>query len=182
MKHGSLQVFGFEGTPRELLERLVEENQERLLLHFEDVTMHPESLAIPSESHDKHRQQYKAQSFHEILARFASKSIHALGLVNLDLFVPELNFVFGTAQYGGNAIVALPRLRQSYYGQSDDEELFFQRTVKEVFHELGHVLRLRHCTKFCVMQFSNSLVDTDNKPESYCSDCLRKLKWESRTQ
>jgi len=176
LKHVSLQVFGFDGVPRELLERLVEENQERFLLHFEDVTIRTESLAIPGDSYVKSRQQYEAQSFHEVLAGYASKSNHALGLVNLDLFAPELNFVFGTAQVGGSAIVALPRLQQSFYGYSNDGELFFQRTVKEVFHELGHVLGLRHCTNHCVMLFSNSLIDTDHKPENYCSDCLQRLE------
>ncbi|MFX1263344.1 MAG: archemetzincin, partial [Promethearchaeota archaeon] len=103
-------------------------------------------------------------------------STHALGLVDLDLFVPDLNFIFGTAQFGGNAIVALPRLRQSFYGLPDDDSVFFQRTVKEVFHELGHVLGLRHCTNHCVMQFSNSLSDTDRKPDSFCQRCLLLLK------
>ncbi|MFW9888286.1 MAG: FAD-dependent oxidoreductase [Candidatus Thorarchaeota archaeon] len=58
------------------------------------------------------------------------------------------------------------------------EELFFRRTEKEVFHELGHVLGLRHCSKHCVMLFSNSLADTENKPGNYCTDCLQRLELE----
>ncbi|MFX1417183.1 MAG: hypothetical protein ACFFC0_10250 [Promethearchaeota archaeon] len=41
---------------------------------------------------------------------------------------------------------------------------------------MGHVLGLRHCANYCVMQFSNSLADTDDKPESFCTDCRRKLE------
>lgn len=176
MKQGSLQVFGYEGTSQELLARLVEENRERLLLHFTSVSIESRNLPVPEGAYVRSRQQYKAKPFLEMLERHTSHSAHALGLVDLDLFVPELNFIFGIAQYGGNALVALPRLRNSFYGLPDDVDLFFQRIVKEAFHELGHVFGLRHCTNPCVMQFSNSLSDTDNKPDTYCSSCLMRLK------
>lgn len=173
MKQGSLQVFGYEGTSQELLARLIEENRDRLLLHFTKISIESRNLPVPEGAYARRRQQYKAQPFLEMLESHISHSTHALGLVDLDLFVPELNFIFGIAQYGGNALVTLPRLRNSFYGLPDDADLFFQRTVKEVFHELGHVLGLRHCTNHCVMQFSNSLSDTDNKPDTYCISCFR---------
>ena len=182
MKQCSLQIFGYEGTSQELLTRLVEENRDRLLLHFTMVSIESRDLPVPGRAYVKSRQQYKAQPFLEMLESHASHSTHALGLVDLDLFVPELNFIFGVAQYGGNAIVALPRLRNSFYDLPHDDDLFFRRTVKEVFHELGHVFGLRHCTDHCVMQFSNSLNDTDNKPDTYCSSCFMKLKLDPKTQ
>lgn len=143
--------------------------------HFEEIAIYSETLVVPEESYAKSRQQYKARPFLEVLSHYVSRPVHALGLVDLDLFVPELNFIFGSAQYGGNAIVALPRLRQTYYGHPSDDNLFFKRTVKEVFHELGHVLGLGHCNNKCVMQFSNCLHDTDSKPETYCPNCLQRL-------
>ncbi|MFX1603983.1 MAG: archaemetzincin family Zn-dependent metalloprotease [Promethearchaeota archaeon] len=176
MRTGPLRIFGFEKTPREILVRLTHECREWFQHHFEGYTIHPEVLAAPEGSYVKDRGQYKAYPFLETIGRLVSHKTHALGLVDLDLFVPDLNFIFGTAQFGGNAIVALPRLRQSFYGLPDNDSLFFQRTVKEVVHELGHVLGLRHCTNHCVMRFSNSLADTDNKPDTYCQDCLRRLE------
>jgi len=131
---------------------------------------------VPEKAYDVRRGQYKAKPFLEMLESHTNRSNHALGLVDLDLFVPDLSFIFGTAQFGGNAIVALPRLRQSFYGLPDDDSLFFQRMVKEVFHELGHVLGLHHCINYCVMRFSNSVADTDNKPDGYCPDCLWRLE------
>ena len=53
-----------------------------------------------------------------------------LGVVDLDLYTPGLNFVFGQARMGGlAALIALPRLRQSFYGLPEDEALFHQRAV-----------------------------------------------------
>lgn len=143
--------------------------------HFTDVTFRSEKLAVPKKAYDMRRRQHKALLFLRALENYTDYSTHALGLVNLDLFVPDLNFILGTAQFGGNAVVALPRLRQSFYGLPDDDSLFFQRMAKEVLHELGHVLGLRHCFRYCVMSFSNSLADTDNKPDAYCADCIQQL-------
>jgi archaemetzincin len=176
LRFGALRIFGFAGTPKILLTKLLKEDSSRLRDYFEDVTVHPELLAVPEQSYAKERLQFQAKPFIDTLEHCVPQSEHALGIVNLDLFVPELNFIFGSAQFGGNAIVALPRLRQSFYGLQDDDDLFFRRTVKEVFHELGHVMGLRHCTNHCVMIFSNSLADTDNKPSDYCPDCLSKVE------
>lgn len=40
--------------------------------------------------------------------------------------------------------------------------LFFERTVKEAVHEIGHLKGLSHCPDSgCVMHFSNSLRDSE---------------------
>ena len=62
-----------------------------------------------------------------------------VGIVNRDLFVPRLNFVFGLSDpQRHRALVALPRLEQDFYHLSPDHHLFLLRTVKEAIHELGH--------------------------------------------
>jgi archaemetzincin len=176
MKAAPLHIFGFEGTSLGLLARLVNENRERFTRHFGDVVLEPHLLPVPEGAYIEARSQHRAQPFLNVLSEQAGSFAHALGFVGLDLFVPNLNFIFGSAQFGGNAIVAIPRLRQSFYGRPDNETLFYERIVKEVFHELGHVLGLRHCTNQCVMRFSNSLADTDNKPNTYCVRCLLQLE------
>lgn len=99
-----------------------------------------------------------------------------LGITDLDLYVPSMNFVFGEARSPGRvAVVSTRRLRDTTkYG---GEMLFFSRLVKEAVHELGHTFGLTHCDNpSCVMYFSNSLIDTDRKGEDYCDTCQRELR------
>jgi archaemetzincin len=132
-------------------------------------------LPHPSFAWDAQRKQYLADA---VLDRVDSgSSACALAVADLDLYVYRLNFVFGLAdQANRRAIIALPRLRQSYYRLPDDVDLFQQRVLKEAVHELGHVFGLRHCDdRRCVMAFSNSLADTDLKSYDFCSRCRRQL-------
>jgi archaemetzincin len=101
----------------------------------------------------------------------------ALGIVDVDLYVPDLNFVFGEADVATKmAVIATKRLRPEYYGSAQDERLFLERTLKESVHELGHTYGLGHCpNNKCVMHFSNSLADTDIKSSSFCDSCRRNL-------
>ncbi|MCD6247592.1 MAG: archaemetzincin family Zn-dependent metalloprotease [Candidatus Diapherotrites archaeon] len=94
----------------------------------------------------------------------------AIGLTASDLFYRDLNFVFGLASFATKCcIVSWYRLRQA-------EQLFFKRLVKECLHELGHVLGLQHCqNKQCVMSFSNSLAEVDEKQAAYCSNCAEQI-------
>ncbi len=172
---GVLHIYGFDGTPRDVLRRLVVERGQRLSTYFGGVRLEDAEIPLTPEAFDVGRQQYDATALLRELDRCVPAGDHAVALADADLFVDPLNFVFGLARPGGHAIVALPRLRQSFYGLEDDQDLFFLRVAKEVFHELGHVLGLRHCRNRCVMRFSNSLGDTDRKPEEYCESCLRAI-------
>jgi len=100
-----------------------------------------------------------------------------VGIADVDLYVPRLNFVFGEADMvSGTAIVSLCRLGQEYYGLAPDEVLFLERATKEIVHELGHTFGLGHCpNNKCVMHFSNSLADTDLKKVSFCNKCRPKI-------
>ena len=133
-------------------------------------------LLFPRNSYHRWRKQYLADPFLEVLPQ-GGVGIRYVGLVDEDLYVPGLNFVFGVADPDrGRAIVALARLRQDFYGLEPDKELFYERSLKEVVHELGHTWGLPHCPDpRCIMHFSNSLYDTDRKGTQFCERCRQKL-------
>ncbi len=132
-----------------------------------------DALPAPEYAYDPRRRQYAAEAILERL--HPGRAERVLGVVDLDLYVPQLNFVFGLADHRGRrAVIALPRLRESFYGAPDDEALFLARVVKEAVHELGHTYRLGHCrNRRCVMAFSNSLADTDYKGSEFCARCRK---------
>jgi archaemetzincin len=127
----------------------------------------------PDYAYDHKRKQYLSTS---ILNAILGQKEYAhyekiLGMVDHDLFVPELNFVFGQASQKA-AVISLTRLRQTFYHLPEDQTLFHQRILTEAVHELGHTFGLGHCgNPRCVMFFSNSLMDTDRKGSEFCPSC-----------
>jgi archaemetzincin len=144
-----------EGVTEDLIPSLEEIFGQRLCLG--------EPIDLPKGSWHRDRGQYLASSILAVLSHPAHSGDRVLGVVDVDIFAPELNFVFGQADGAGmRALISLWRLRQEFYGLPPDEDLFHQRVVKEAVHELGHTYGLSHCPDpICVMHFSNSLLDTD---------------------
>ena len=129
-----------------------------------------------AQAYNPERKQYLSSRLLEALGG-AEKGERVVGIVDVDLYVPRLNFVFGEADVGsGTAIVSLIRLRQEYYGLSPNRDLFLERATKEIVHELGHTFGLGHCPdNKCVMHFSNSLPDTDLKGPHFCYKCRPRI-------
>jgi len=101
-----------------------------------------------------------------------------LGIVNEDIYSGTYNFIFGRADgiISRIALISVIRLNEIFYNRTEDNSLFEKRTLKEAIHELGHTFGLSHCQNHCVMQFSNSLMEADNKPIRFCKNCLKKVE------
>jgi len=133
-------------------------------------------IPIPPAAFNHRRGQYEGSRILAALARLPLPDAErVLGVVDADCYAPGLNFIFGQASiHGRDCFIALPRLRQSFYGLPEDEALFRQRMLKEAVHELGHTYDLGHCPDpRCVMHFSNSLYDTDGKKAEFCLHCTQ---------
>jgi archaemetzincin len=136
------------------------------------------AIPIPPAAFDQRRRQYLGRRILAALARLdVPDAERVLGIIDADCHAPGLNFIFGQASvHGRDAFIALPRLRESFYGLPEDEPLFRERTLKEAVHELGHTYGLGHCPDpKCVMHFSNSLHDTDVKGAEFCPRCQTQL-------
>ena len=108
------------------------------------------------------RSQYNARCLFKALKE-AQELI--LIIINQDMYLGQLNFVFGTAFLGRGAVVSAYRL--------EDDKVFLR---KECIHELGHVFGLRHGSLPCVMTFSNSVYEAKHKSSKFCDSCQEKLR------
>ena len=135
-----------------------------------DIDSH-DPIAVPENAFNVKRNQYLSSSFLDIIKGLAKDKV--LGVTNVDLYAPRLNFIFGQAEVNGKAaVISLFRLKFDA-----DERKFKDRMVKEAVHELGHTFGLVHCSDpKCVMYFSNCLDDTDFKGKRYCEECKKLLR------
>lgn len=137
----------------------------------------PAAIAEPEQpdksAYNPKRGQYSAQTLLGYLVLSGEENIRILGITDVDLYVPELNFVFGLADASlRTAIISTARFK----GGSDTRKLT-ERAVKTSIHEIGHTYGLEHCRdNRCVMFFSYSLADTDYKEKNFCKKCHRTLK------
>ncbi len=132
-------------------------------------------IPLPDGAHDPDRGQFRARKLLKLTA--VEKGSKVLGITDVDIYVPSLNFVFGLAQKGGRAaLISTSRLVDGLKGPTGLRE-YLERCKKEAVHELGHTFGLDHCRRRkCVMHFSNSLQDTDVKSSGFCNGCARKVK------
>lgn len=138
--------------------------------------------------HPKRKQYLSSAILEKLKTMKGEECERLLAIVGVDLYAPELNFVFGEADFQTRvAVISSIRLRQEYYGVSagsirpENKQLFLERVTKEAVHELGHTYGLPHCPEpKCVMYFSNSLQNTDFKSYSFCGNCKKKLEFEDR--
>ncbi|HDD45206.1 MAG TPA: hypothetical protein ENG63_10165 [Candidatus Desulfofervidus auxilii] len=138
-------------------------------------------ISIPK-AYDSYRKQYLSSPFIQVLLKEKKDNEFILGIVEADLYAPGLNFIFGEAAIlAGVAVIALARLHTSFYGLPEDKNIFKERVLKEAVHELGHLFGLPHCSNpYCVMHFSNSIIDTDKKSAYFCNSCYKKIKDEAK--
>jgi archaemetzincin len=162
----------------DVADEVVDELKEKVRLVFNCPVEIKPGLKQLEDAYDSQREQYPASKLIDsLLALGKGRDERVVGITEVDLYAPGLNFVFGEADIIHKAaIISLCRLRQEYYGLPPDKKLFIQRATKEIVHEIGHTFNLEHCPdQKCVMHFSNCLADTDWKEASFCSKCRPKV-------
>ncbi|NLE00539.1 MAG: archaemetzincin family Zn-dependent metalloprotease [Fibrobacter sp.] len=131
---------------------------------------------IPRGAYEKQRDQYLGDAILAFLRALRSHTGDTLlGIIDKDCYTDSLSYIFGQASLKGfEAFISLFRLRSEEY--SLNSSVFNMRVITEAVHELGHTRGLVHCENpHCVMYFSRSITDTDNKGSRYCRKCKELL-------
>ncbi|MFZ4620989.1 MAG: archaemetzincin family Zn-dependent metalloprotease [Bacteroidota bacterium] len=143
-----------------------------------DVSVWPQLDTVVDSVLDESRGQYNStEIIVELLRCYPGVHSKLVGITAVDLFVPVLTYVFGEAQLDGPAcVVSTYRLDDTIYGLEPDPSSFFERSLKETVHELGHTYGLLHCRNFnCAMHASTTAEDIDLKAAGLCEDCQKKI-------
>lgn len=130
------------------------------------------SLASPSYAYNKDRNQYHSNAIMRRLVPLLEPAQTILGLVDVDLFVPDSGFVFGEADRESRAaVLSINRLRQGA-----DETLLRRRVQVEGLHQAGHLVGLSYCEDArCAMVLATTLADVDRKQTALCHICRNEL-------
>lgn len=133
--------------------------------------------------YDPNRAQYNSSLIlQQLITTPPPNAEKILGVVDVDLFIPILTFVFGEAQLKGiGAVVSTHRLHNRFYGLPENSELTTDRLLKEAVHELGHTFGLIHCLQpKCVMNASTYVENIDQKSTEFCPLCQKRMQAEKR--
>jgi archaemetzincin len=159
------------GTPPLAILRSLEEP---LLAQLGMTVVHSKTqLQTPTYAFNKDRNQYHTGAIMRRLATLLDGSQPlVMGVLDVDIFVPDAPFVFGEADRQARvAVVSIARLRQGA-----DPETAKRRIQIEAVQEAGHLLGLSFCDDSrCVMFLAQSVADCDRKGITLCSVCRNEL-------
>jgi archaemetzincin len=174
MMTGVVQLVSIGSAPRSMLRDLADALDAELGLE----AVLGATLGDPKYAFNEDRSQYHSTAILRRLSSLRSKEqIGVLGLAEVDLFVPDLDFVFGESDRESRAaLVSIARLKPERLGAPVDVDLLRARARSEVVHEIGHLLGLSHCEEpGCAMSPSTSAADMDRKGSVLCVSCRSEL-------
>lgn len=145
----------------------------RLKFVFTNVKVLNELIDIEHTYNIQRRQFYSTKIIETIKNSNLVPFGFVLILTDMDLFVPVLTHIYGEAELEGRfSIVSVCRLHEEFYTSETNYSLLLERSYKEIIHELGHNIGLKHCKDWrCVMHSSSGIEEVDIKGSIFCEQC-----------
>jgi len=165
-----LQLVVLGSTPQFLLRELEEPLRTQLGI---TAVIGRNQLQTPTYAFNKDRNQYHSNAImRRLVPLIEPGQSFAMGVLDVDLFVPDTPFVFGEADRESRiALVSTFRIRQG----ADPEQLK-KRLQIEAVHQAGHLVGLSYCEDArCVMFLATSVPDVDRKGLNLCNVCRNEL-------
>lgn len=122
---------------------------------------------VPKDAYDASRGQYNALIIVDDVAFYTGIDLsneRVLIVTNIDLYIPDKEFVFGFADAKkGVCVISTTRLNN-------------ERIAKEAVYELGNSWGLENCpSRKCVMHLADNIQGIDEKEITFCRNCRDKL-------
>lgn len=139
-------------------------------------------LPITSRMHSGTRQLLTADILTWLQTRVPKDAYCILAITMADLYpAGDWNFAFGQASLRERVgVYRFARYDPGFCGEARGDgagTLILLRSCKVLAHETGHMFGLQHCVYFCcLMNGSNQLGESDDRPPHLCPVCLRKLQ------
>ena len=138
----------------------------------------------PSKSSTEKFELHPTNKFYQILIdkRIKNQLDMIIAITDLPLYSSSNNdiiFLFGEVHLKHRCgVVSSLKIREIFYNRKKNDYLFELRYIKEFIHEIGHlILGTEHCSDDkCVMRFSKSIEEIDQKSVELCDKCELRLK------
>ena len=172
-----IHVLNGSNVDRRALKSIVDRLQSVFRRPVELHDFHPDLQKVFDPSRGQYHSSGVLKQMLDDLSAHGDPKDKLLSVVDVDLFIPVLTFVYGEAQLDGRcAVVSTFRLRNELYGLPVNEGLFRERIEKECVHEVGHEFGLVHCRgSACVMRSSTYVEEIDLKPSVLCHECAERF-------
>jgi len=143
------------------------------------IRLAPNRLQLPTPTYafNKDRNQYHCSAILRRLGAATNAADFLLGVTDVDLFVPEMPFVFGEADREARAaVISVFRLRPG--GPLEAQQ---RRVSGEAHHQIGHLIGLSNCEDpKCAMFLATTPAECDRRGPELCNACRNELAKLSR--
>ncbi len=155
---------------------------ERIRASLEEIYRRPtalhQPLPVPKYAYNPTRGQYHSSSILKRVEELYDTSWDcAIGFTDVDLFVPEVPFIFGEADRSSrSAIISLIRLSPESGPAESRHDLMMKRLMSEAIHQLGLIRGLAQCpNNRCVMFDAAVVQEIDKRGSAMCANCRKRL-------